>query len=295
MLFGVPRIYTKFQLGILSSLPQKKLDRLLKIPFISGLIKKKIRNGLGLGSAKVMLVGAAPMSKQDKIWWKKLGMPISEGYGMTENLGVATFLDGGVDKPGSIGKFYPENDVRVDPETGEIQVRSAWNMLGYYKSPDKTNEVLKDGWLHTGDQGKVDEDGYVYLTGRVKDTFKTAKGQYVVPGPLEFKFANNKDIEQICVCGLGLPQPIAIVVPSELGKNKSNSELEESLHNTLKTANSDLPGYKRISHVMIAKDPWGVENDLLTPTLKIKRNAIDNKYLDTLNQVCQCEEAIYWE
>ncbi len=295
MLFGVPRIYTKFQLGILSSLPQKKLDRLLKIPFVSGLIKKKVRSGLGLASAKVMLVGAAPMSKQDKIWWKKLGMPISEGYGMTENLGVATFLDGAVDKPGSIGKFYPENDVRVDPETGEIQVRSAWNMLGYYKSPDKTEEVLKDGWLHTGDQGKVDEDGYVYLTGRVKDTFKTAKGQYVIPGPLEFKFANNKDIEQICVCGLGLPQPIAVVVPSELGIAKSKGDLEKSLHDTLKSANTDLPGYKRISHVMVAKDPWGVENDLLTPTLKIKRNAVDKKYLDTLNEVCQCEDAIYWE
>ncbi len=295
MLFGVPRIYTKFQLGVLSSLPQKKLDRLLKIPLVSGMIKKKVRKGLGLASAKVMLVGAAPMSKQDKIWWKKLGMPISEGYGMTENLGVATFLDGNADKPGSIGKFYPENDVRVDPDTGEIQVRSMWNMLGYYKNPEKTEEVLKDGWLYTGDQGKVDEEGYVYLTGRVKDTFKTAKGQYVVPGPLEFKFANNKDIEQICVCGLGLPQPIAIVVPSDIGKGKSKNDLEESLRSTLNTANTDLPGYKRISHVMIAKEPWGVENDLLTPTLKIKRNAVDKKYLDTLNTVCQCQEPIYWE
>ena len=295
MFFGVPRIYTKFQLGILASLPQKKLSRLLKIPFISSIIKKKIRKGLGLEAAKVMLVGAAPMSKQDKLWWKNLGMPISEGYGMTENLGVATFLDGAVNRPGSIGKFYPENDVRVDPESGEIQVRSAWNMLGYYKNKEKTDEVLQNGWLHTGDQGRIDEDGYVYLTGRVKDTFKTAKGQYIVPGPLEFKFANNKDIEQICVCGLGLPQPIAIVVPSEIGHAKSKEELENSLSDTLLKANSDLPGYKRISHVMVAKDPWGVENNLLTPTLKIKRTEVDNKYLESLNQVCQCEDPIYWE
>ena len=152
------------------------------------------------------------MSKQDKLWWKGLGMGISEGYGMTENLGVATFMPSNVDKPGSIGKFYNATEARVDPDTQEIQTRCPWNMLGYYKNPEKTEEVLKDGWLHTGDQGRIDEDGYVYLTGRVKDTFKTAKGQYVVPGPLEFKFADNMDIEQICVCGLGLPQPIACLL-----------------------------------------------------------------------------------
>ncbi len=293
--FGVPRIYTKLQLGILARMPQKRLDRLSKIPIVGGLIKNKIKKGLGLDAARVMLVGAAPMSKQDKLWWKNLGMPISEGYGMTENLGVATFMPADVDKPGSIGKFYDGTEARIDPDTQEIQTKSPWNMLGYYKNPQKTEEVLKGGWLHTGDQGRIDQDGYVYLTGRVKDTFKTAKGQYVVPAPLEFKFADNMDIEQICICGLGLPQPIALVVPSEIGKGKSRDELGKSLSNTLTKANTDLPGYKKISHVMVVNEDWGVENNILTPTLKVKRTEVDNKYLETLHEVCKCEDLVYWE
>lgn len=293
--FGVPRIYTKLQLGILARMPQNKLNRLTKIPIVGGLVRNKIKKGLGLDAARVMLVGAAPMSKQDKLWWKDLGMPISEGYGMTENLGVATFMPADVNRPGSIGKFYDATEVRIDPDTQEIQTKCPWNMLGYYKNPEKTNEVLADGWLHTGDQGRIDAEGYVYLTGRVKDSFKTAKGQYVVPGPLEFKFADNMDIEQICVCGLGLPQPIALVVPSEIGLKKSKEALGESLNDTLNKANTDLPGYKKISHVMIVSDQWDIGNNILTPTLKVKRQEVDQKYLDKLHEVCQCEESIYWE
>jgi long-subunit acyl-CoA synthetase (AMP-forming) len=295
LFFGVPRIYTKLQLGILAKMPQKKLDKLTAIPIIGGFIKNKIKKGLGLDAARVILVGAAPMSKQDKNWWKALGMPISEGYGMTENLGAATFMPADIDKPGSIGQFYNGTEVRIDPDTQEIQTKCPWNMLGYYKNPEKTEEVLKGGWLHTGDQGRVDEHGYVYLTGRVKDTFKTAKGQYVVPAPLEFKFADNMDIEQICVCGLGLPQPIALVVPSEIGKNKSKDELGKSLSHTLHKANTDLPGYKKISHVMVVNEDWGIENNILTPTLKVKRTEVDKKYLDTLHEVCKCADPVYWE
>lgn len=117
----------------------------------------------------------------------------------------------------------------------------------------------------------------------------------MVPGPLEFKFADNMDIEQICVCGLGLPQPIALVVPSEIGLKKSKEALGESLNDTLNKANTDLPGYKKISHVMIVSDQWDIGNNILTPTLKVKRQEVDQKYLDKLHEVCQCEESIYWE
>ncbi len=295
MFFGVPRIYTKFQLGILSKLPQKRLNLLLKIPFISNLIKSKIQRGLGLDKTRVMLVGAAPMSVSAKEWWKSIGLPISEGYGMTENLGVCTFLDGTVNKPGSIGTLYPENDLRIDPESNEIQIRCPWNMLGYYKNPIKTDEVLKNGWLHTGDQGRIDDEGYIYLTGRVKDNFKTSKGKFIIPAPIEWEFTHNSDIEQICIAGLGLPQPVALIVPSEIGAAKTKEELKCSLEDTLKEANSSLHGYQKISHVMVVKEAWSVDNQLLTPTLKVKRNKIDEKYLPILENACESHDTVLWE
>lgn len=295
MFFGVPRIYTKLQMGILSNLPQKKMDRLLSIPIINGLIKKKIKKGLGLDAARTMLVGAAPMSISSKEWWKKLDMPISEGYGMTENIGVSTFLDGREHRPGSIGKFYPNNEVRVDPDTGEICIKCPWNMLGYYKNEEQTKETIKDGWLHTGDQGRIDDEGYVYLTGRVKDNFKTAKGKYIVPAPIEWKFSYNKDIEQVCVAGLGLEQPMALVVLSDIGKRKDRNSIEKSLISSLEKANSDVGGYKALSHIIIVKEPWSAENGILTPTLKVKRAKIDQIYLAKMEQWQSQKDPIIWE
>lgn len=295
LFFGVPRIFTKLQLGVLSNLPQKKLDRLLSIPVVKGIIKKKIKKGLGLDAARTILVGAAPMSISSKEWWKKLDMPISEGYGMTENIGVSTFLDGRVNRPGSIGKFYPENDVKIDAESGEISIKCPWNMLGYYKNEDQTNETLKDGWLHTGDQGHIDEEGYVYLTGRVKDNFKTAKGKYIAPAPIEWKFTYNEDIEQVCVAGLGLSQPMALIVPSEIGLKKDKKVLEQSLMETFNKANREVGGYKVLSHLIIVKEPWTVENGILTPTLKVKRAKIDQAYLEKMEKWKERKDSIIWE
>lgn len=295
LFFGVPRIYTKFQMGVLSKMPQKKMDRLLSIPIIGGMVKKKIRKGLGLADTRTMLVGAAPMSISAKQWWARLGMPISEGYGMTENIGVSTFLDGRDDRPGSIGKFYPNNEPKIDPESGELCIRCSWNMLGYYKNEDKTSEALQDGWLHTGDQAHIDEEGYVYLTGRVKDTFKTAKGKYIVPAPIEWKFASNNHIEQICVAGLGLSQPMVLVVLSEIGLAIDKEEVKESLLNSLHKANDHNENYKKLSHIVVVKEPWSVENGILTPTLKVKRSKIDQAYLAQMEKWQQSKECVIFE
>lgn len=278
LFFAVPRIWTKFQLGILKKMPQKRLDFLLKIPIIGGMVKKKIKNGLGLGRCRGFLTGAAPMSAAQKKWYLKVGIPISEGYGMTENCAICTILEGDVDKPGSVGKPQYGVTLKIDPDTEEVLVKAPYVMKGYYKSPVKTAETLKNGWLHTGDQGYLDKDGYLYLTGRVKDTFKTAKGKFIVPAPIEWEFAYNSDIEQIAVTGLGLPQPIALVVPSELGLEKSKAALKESLLNTLLKVNAERPNYQKVSTVVVTKEVWNVENGLLTPTLKVKRPMLNKRY-----------------
>ncbi len=280
--FAVPRIWKKFQLGILSKMPQSRLNLLLKIPIINGIIKGKLQDALGLKASRMNISGAAAISQELKDWFMKIGIPISEGYGMTENCAACTFLDAHDDKPGSVGKPQPGVELKIVEDSGEVCMRASYVMKGYYKSPDKTAEVIKDGWLHTGDQGRIDEDGYLYLTGRVKDTFKTAKGKYVVPSPIEFKFANNKDIEQLCLVGLGMPQPMLIVVPSEIGLAKDKAELQASLEESLAAANKDLASYKKISTIVIAKDAFSVENGLLTPTLKVKRPQVNNRYLQLL-------------
>lgn len=280
--FGVPRIWTKLHLGILSKMDQKKLNTLLKIPIVSGIIKNKIKSGLGLDKTRVCMSGAAPISQSLKDWYAKLDIPISEGYGMTENCAICTVLDAKDYKPGSVGKPQIGTELKIDPDSDEILMRAPYVMRGYYKDPEKSAETLKDGWLHTGDQGRLDEEGYLFITGRVKDTFKTAKGKFIVPAPIEWEFEHNPVIEQICVVGLGCPQPMALVVPSEIGTAKSRDALTKSLSITLDEVNNKLPNYQKISNLVVVNEAWDIENGLLTPTLKVKRNALHQKYKDAL-------------
>ena len=150
LFFAVPRIWTKFQQGVFSKMEPTKLDRLLKIPIISGLVKKKIRKGLGLGNAVLFLTAAAPTPAALKAWYQKLGINLREVYGMTETAGGISLMPRNANVAGSVGQAITNTQIKLDPETGEIIAKSAWNMVGYYKDEEKTLEVLKDGWMHTG-------------------------------------------------------------------------------------------------------------------------------------------------
>lgn len=293
---AVPRIWKKFQLGILSKMPQSRLNLLLRLPVIKNVIKKKIRTGLGLNSANVLLTGAAPMPASLIEWFRKFDLNVREVYGMTENSGGCTLMPEKGGKPGTVGKPHAMCEVRIHEDTGEVLMRAPWNMTGYYKSEEKTKEVIdEEGWLHTGDKGMMTPDGYLKLTGRVKDTFKSAKGQYIVPGPIEFKFAKNDYIEQICVAGLGAPQPVAMIVLSEVGMAEDQSLISKNLEDTLAGINKELENYKRLGALVVIKDPWSVENGVLTPTLKIKRNVLDDKYLEDYTTWCTDKRKVIFE
>jgi long-chain acyl-CoA synthetase len=274
---AVPRIWTKFQMGILAKLPQKKLDLLLSIPIISGLIKAKVRKGLGLNSCKHYITGAAPISPSLVNWWAKLGVAIEEVYGMTENCAISHVNKPPQFKIGTQGIPFPGVEVKFS-EADEILVKVPCNMVGYYKEPDMTADTLRNGWLHTGDRGKADADGFLKITGRVKEIFKTDKGKYVAPAPIEMKLSRNQHIEQICVVGANLPQPIALVVLSADAKAKDLAVLKESLEATLNFTNGELEKHERLQKLIVVKDDWTVENGLLTPTLKIKRGPIEDRY-----------------
>ena len=168
-------------------------------------------------------------------------------------------------------------------------------MEGYYKNPEKTAEVIKNGYLYTGDKGEIDEEGYLKITGRVKDIFKTSKGKYVAPNPIEMKFSKNKNIEQICVVGMNLDQPIALVVLSDSANEIKQSDLKISLTNTLEEINKQIEKHEKIKKVIIVKNQWTTENGVLTPTMKIKRNEIDKIYESNYIEWYESSENIIWE
>jgi long-subunit acyl-CoA synthetase (AMP-forming) len=281
--FAVPRIWVKLRQGVLKKMPQKRLDLLLKIPIISGIIKKKIQQGLGLDQSRRNVSGAAPIAQDTKEWFGRLGIPISEAYGMTENGAVSHMIYADQDRPGSVGRPLPGTECRIDPESQEVLTRAPYTMVGYYKSPDKTAETIDpDGWLHTGDQGCIDADNFLYLTGRVKDTFKTAKAKFIVPSEIEDKFAGNTDIDQLCIVGLGMPQPLLLVSLAETTEGKDRATIEAGLTDQLRQVNDKLPSYKKVSGIVVLDEPFSIQNDQLTPTLKVKRPQVHSAYKDRM-------------
>lgn len=293
---AVPRIWTKFQLGILGKMPQKKLNTFLKIPILKSIVKKKIRTGLGLDDAQLILTGAAPMPVSLVHWFGKLGIEIQEAYGMSENLGAVSNMPKGESKDGSVGKLYDGMEVKIDPDTGEILTRSSWNMDGYYKEPKLTAETIDaDGWIHTGDVGILDAEKFLSITGRVKEMYKTSKGEYVAPSQIEFGFAENGFIDQVCVVGQSLPQPMALVVLSEIGLKESKASIESNLKEQLSLLNPKLKSYEKIEKIIVMKDAWDVENNMLTPTFKIKRNVIEKVYNDKFEPWYNEPDKVIWE
>lgn len=277
---AVPRIWDKFQQGILGKMPQKKLSRLLKIPFVSGLVKKKVKQGLGLTDARLMFTGAAAIPASLMHWFdKNLDMKIQEAYAMTENCSYSHVTMKNAIRIGSVGQKLPHVDVRINPDDEEIQVKHEALMLGYYKEEEQTAEAFtEDGYLRTGDTGRIDDEGFLHITGRVKDIFKTAKGKYVAPAPIELKLSADSFVSQVCVVGSGIPQPIALVTPSEEGAKQSREVVAASLEATMNQVNSTLDKHEHVKKMVMLNEEWTVENGCLTPTMKIKRREVEKQH-----------------
>lgn len=294
---AVPRIWTKFQQQILLKMSQKRLNLMLNLPIISGIVKKKIKKKLGLGQAKLVLTGAAPMPPTLLKWFHRLDIPIQEAYGMTENNGACSLMRHNNVQIGTVGQPYPGCEIRIDPETQEVLMKSDWVMTGYYKDQEKTDETIRNGWLHTGDMGEYTND-FLKITGRVKDQFKTTKGEFIVPTPIESAFADNENIEQVCVLGRNLAQPVALVVLSEVGKQalaQSQQHLEDNLAQMLKHINKELASYEKLQQVIVCKEGWTIENNVLTPTLKIKRNILEDIFGSRLEKWFDTGKSVVWE
>jgi long-subunit acyl-CoA synthetase (AMP-forming) len=255
-------------------------------------LKKK----LGLSKAKSIVTGAAPMQESQRVWYRSIGVNITNGYGMTENCAICTQLPGEItDKPGSVGKAQPEVDIKIDSETGEILMRGPYVMKEYYNDPETTNNTIKNGWLYTGDRGRIDDEGNLYITGRVKDTFKTTTGEFVEPGRIEALFGDVTEFEQICVAGFGIASPILLAVPSERANSIDKDTLKQQLSNKLESVNKDQVSHRKVSTIVIMKEAWTPDNGILTPTMKIKRVKIDEKFMSKYSEWHENSEAIIWE
>lgn len=292
--FAVPRIWSKIQEKILSRIEQKKLNILLAIPGLNTLIRKKLKKELGLSRAIYVCSGAAPLSTDVMLWFKRLGITIHQDYGMTEDCVLSHFNLIGRNKWGSVGRPLPGAETRISEE-GEVRIRSKALMKGYYKEPELTAQAFDEaGFLRTGDMGRYDEEGYLFITGRLKDQFKTDKGKYISPGPIEMMLLRHPDIEQVCVVGMGVPQPIALVVLSAAGKAKSKDEIAASLGAAIASVNGQLEAYEQLKTAVVMREDWTIENGLLTPTLKVRRNEVEKIYLPHYSKWYLQQGTVVW-
>jgi long-chain acyl-CoA synthetase len=282
LFLSVPRLWLKFQAGVFKKMPAQKLERLLRVPILSGIIKKKILKGLGLDAVRFAGSGSAPISGELLGWYRKLGLELLEGYGMSENFNYSHLNKPGQVRVGTVGSPHQGVECKLSAE-GEVLVKSPAMMMGYFKNPNETRLAFtEDGFLKTGDCGVIDELGRLQLTGRVKEIFKTSKGKYVAPAPIENQLGNSSYLEQCCVSGAGQPQPYALVVLAEDARAQlrqgGKAAIEAALVSHLEKVNAGLDHIEQLQFLSVVSDEWTAENGFLTPTLKIKRSKIEEAY-----------------
>jgi long-subunit acyl-CoA synthetase (AMP-forming) len=295
---SVPRLWQKFQLGVFQKMPPERLALLLKIPIINGIIRKKILTGLGLDQARFAGSGSAPIPGELIQWYRDLGLELLEGYGMTENLAYSHVSRPGQVRVGYVGSPYDDVECKISEE-GEILVKSPADMLGYYKSPEESKAAFtEDGFLKTGDRGEIDSQGRLRITGRVKELFKTSKGKYVAPAPIENKIQVHDAIEMVCVAGNGQPQPHGIIMLSEAARENTNggdkTTLEASLKAHLEDINAGLDHHEKLAFLAVVSDEWQIENGFLTPTMKLKRAKVDETYGGSVDGWYEEKQSVIW-
>ncbi|MEM7358167.1 MAG: AMP-binding protein [Pseudomonadota bacterium] len=303
LFFAVPRIWLKLQQRVHEQVPAEKLQRLLSIPILSRVIRRKISAAMGLDKVRIGVSGAAPLSTSILAWYARLNVPILEGYAMSENFAYSHTSRFGESVFGTVGKANPMVQCKIS-DVGEVLVKTPTTMLGYYKEPEITAQTIdKDGYIHTGDKGRFDEAGNLVLTGRIKEIFKTSKGKYVAPAPIEDRLLRSFDVEQVCVTGADLPQPLALLTLSEEATAKlqqqgsgeqSRELLTRELQQILSDTNQQIDKHENLQCLVVLSEPWTVENGLMTPTLKIKREQVEALYRDSFESWSSQGEKVIW-
>jgi long-subunit acyl-CoA synthetase (AMP-forming) len=280
-------------------MPPKKLDRLLSIPILGRIVAKKVLTGLGLNHVLLAGSGSAPIPAELIAWYRRLGLNLIEGYAMTEDFAYSHNSTEAINAPGCVGVPLPGVQVRISDE-GEILIKSPGQMVGYYKRPDLTAEAFtEDGFFRTGDRGERRKDGLLKITGRVKELFKTSKGKYVAPAPIENIINAHPMVELSLVSGVGQPSAYAMVVLAEALRPRTTDaavrqEVEQEMAQLLKSVNNQVADYEQLKMIVIAREPWSIENGFLTPTMKIRRNRIESAVEQELDNWYANRASVFW-
>jgi long-chain acyl-CoA synthetase len=299
LFLSVPRLLLKFQQRVFTRIPQPKLDLLFRIPLLSRLVKHRILTQLGLSTVRYAASGAAPLPLETLLWYRRLGLNLAEGYGMTETL--ITHLPAPDNlRPGYVGRAISGVETRLG-ESAELQIKSPMNMMGYYKDPEGTRDSFTaDGFFHTGDVAEIAPDGQLKIIGRIKEQFKTSKGKYVAPAPIEGRLVAHAAVEACCLMGAGLASPFAVVLISEEARRQcrepqARAALEQSLSALLAETNQRFAPHERLAFIAIVDGPWTVANGLMTPTLKLKRPLLERRYQALVDDWQARNRSIVWE
>ena len=268
-----------------------------KLKIARKLIFSKWQEALG-GNLKAIASGSAALQPRLARVFNAAGCPVMEGYGLTETSPVVSVNDmrNGGFRIGTVGKILPDTEVKI-ADDGEILVKGPQVMQGYYKDPEQTNEVLKDGYFHTGDIGELDDDGFLRITDRKKSMFKTSGGKYVAPQLLENAMKQSPFIEQILVVGDGEKMPAALIQPNwewvedwserkekDISDNYAEAIKDEKLIKRIQKEidkyNERFGKWEKIKRFELTPDIWSIDAGHLTPTMKVKRRVIKEKYKD---------------
>jgi long-subunit acyl-CoA synthetase (AMP-forming) len=280
LFMSVPRLWLKFQQGVFAKIPPARLELLLRVPLVRRVVARKVLAGLGLDEVVLAGSGSAPIPAELIAWYRSLGLQLYEGYAMTEDTAYSHTSSKELNAPGWVGAPLPGVEVRLSAE-GEILIRSPGQFSGYYKQPELTAaSFTEDGFFRTGDLGERRPDGLLRITGRVKELFKTAKGKYVAPVPIENLLNAHPMVELSMVSGVGQPAAFALVVLAEhlrarVDEAPFRADLERQLEDLLREVNAQLADYEQLGLLVVVREPWTIESGCLTPTMKLKRAAIE--------------------
>ncbi|MFT4520302.1 MAG: long-chain acyl-CoA synthetase [Halioglobus sp.] len=299
LFISVPRLWLKFQMGVFKKFPEKKLARLLRIPIVGGIVRKKVLDGLGLGNVRLAGSGSAPIPAELIQWYGTLGIKLLEGYGMSEDFAYSHMSTPEMREAGYVGVKCQGVETRIS-DSGELEIRSPGNMLGYYKAPELTAECYtEDGFFKTGDRGEYSPKGLLKITGRVKELFKTSKGKYVAPVPIENLLNSDSLIELSCISGSGRQACYATIQLAEDVRPKLNDpafreEITPKLTALLTSVNTQIEEFESVQFLAVVADEWDISNDFLTPTLKIKRNVVEAAYEGELDAWYASGQKVIW-
>ena len=269
--------FEKHELLFIEKLQDFALDKL---------VRKKIQKKFG-GNLKAFISGGAALNEQVGLFFQSLGINILQGYGQTECSPLISCNPIHNIKINSVGPVIKGIDIKLSKQN-EILVKGNSLMKGYWKDKKNTNNTIIDGWLHTGDLGSIDEDGYLYISGRINEMIVNSGGENIAPVPIENLLMSYDEIEQALVCGHNKPFLISVLIPNEtlLKANRSNvNKMKTDFQNIINNVNKQLSQNKKIRKFILSDKLFSIENSQLTPTLKMKRRVIEAFYKDEIESL----------